>query len=285
MTGRESVDDFVLVFARRMTPSGCSTCASLRASRAVRQEHDNLVMSPLAAAARHDLAQSAPHAALAARRPRYTVRGLIPPSDERLLQYLIVEDDEVLARVVARFFGQPTHVHIGHTLAEGLRWLDEAAALTGLVVDVTLPDGSGLDLLAHARTRGLASPALVLTGRRDAEVLSSAQLYGAFFLPKPPREENLRAFVEATVQHRGLVRAQLAGEVRARSRRDGFTPREHDIVLLASSGVARSDLADALEVEETTVKTLVRRLLHKARRTTLADIVSEIHREVFARPD
>ena len=124
-------------------------------------------------------------------------------------------------------------------------------------------------------------PALVLTSLEDRETIAAAQLHDAFFLPKPPREENLRAFVEHTRRAAPKGSSDLGDEVSACASRLGLTPREREILLLAASGVPRSALASELGVEECTAKTLVRRLLRKAGHNTLGDVVSDIHRSVF----
>jgi len=193
--------------------------------------------------------------------------------------YLVVEDDRVLARVLSRFLGS---AWIEHTVRGAIACIEqEREALLGLIVDVRLPDGSGIEFLARARQLGVSAPALVLTSLEDREIIAAAQLHGAFFLPKPPREENLRAFVEQTQRSVPQSRAELDAEVNACARRLGLTPREREILLLAASGVQRSDIAESLGVEECTAKTLVRRLLRKAGHSTLGDVVSDIHRNVF----
>lgn len=138
------------------------------------------------------------------------------------------------------------------------------------------------DWLRKVRAAGVHVPALVLTACRGADVIADVQLSDAYYLPKPPREANLLAFVERSRSRRTRLHDRLLEDVRAFSRRHAFSPREEEALRLAASGVQRCELAEALGVEETTTKTIVRNLLRKARKGALADAVAEIHRNVFA---
>ena len=211
------------------------------------------------------------------RLPRPSPEGFSPP------HYLVVEDDAVLVRALSRFLrrsgGEAT---TAPTIAEALRHVATGKPIDGMLLDVGLPDGSGLELLALARAHGVHAPALVLTGHHDGDTIARAQLHRAQFLPKPPREENLRAFVETTVELRRLTRVRLEEAVAEWSERHGLAAREKEVLLLASMGFGRQDLAEKMGVQKTTVKTTVRRLLRKSKHFTLGDLTATIHRALFS---
>lgn len=196
-------------------------------------------------------------------------------------QFLVVEDDAALARTLARYLAQFGAVEVAPSIAAAEAAMPRLHMMTGLIVDVGLGDGSGLEWLQAVRAAGVRVPALILTANRGADVIADAQLSGAFFLPKPPREANLLAFVERSRRERTRLHDQLCEHVRAFARRFSLSPREEEALRLAASGVQRHGLADALGVEETTTKTIVRNLLRKVHKSALADAVSEIHRSVF----
>ncbi len=203
-------------------------------------------------------------------------------SDAPSPHYLVVEDDSVLAQALSRFLSTTGGgTTVASTIADALEFIDAGGPLAGMVLDVGLPDGSGLELLAAARARGVQVPALVLTGYQDEGTITSAQLHRAQFLPKPPREENLRAFVDAAMTFRKLTRVRLQETVDDWAISHGFTPREKEIMLLACTGFARGELAERLGVEETTMKTMVRRLLRKSGQFTLGDLAAKVHRALF----
>ena len=210
-----------------------------------------------------------------------SLRGPLFESPSRP-HYLVVEDDSVLAATLCRFLQSAGGTATAASrVSQALEIFGGGALFAGLVLDVGLPDGSGLELLASLRARGVRTPALVLTGHRDEETIAGAQLQGAQFLPKPPREENLRAFVATTLDLHRVARGRLELAVRDWSERHALTKREGEVLFLAATGDARGELAAKLGVQETTMKTTVRRLLRKSGQFTLGDLTAKIHRALF----
>ena len=75
---------------------------------------------------------------------------------------VLIEDDPALGRGVSLALTQPDRtVEIAATLREGRSLLERPCAL--LVLDLNLPDGNGLDLLAKLRRTGDRTPVLILT--------------------------------------------------------------------------------------------------------------------------
>jgi DNA-binding NtrC family response regulator len=111
---------------------------------------------------------------------------------------LLVEDDEDGASLMAMTLERAgAHVHHAASLAAAFEAL-AAAPYDALVSDLELPDGTGVDLLAHCRDRcpDLARRALALTGHADAA--TAARLSAAGFadvLPKPAMPDALIARV------------------------------------------------------------------------------------------
>lgn len=195
--------------------------------------------------------------------------------------YLVVEDNPPLARSLSRFLGRFAPVHLTHSLAEGREALDSLQVVAGLVLDVKLPDGSGLDFLEEIRLKGIEAPALILTGLNDPSIPRRAQLHRALFLPKPPGPENLRSFVEWARRSLAQPEHQLVERVGRLASDFGLSTREKEVVLLAAQGHDRYDIGQRLGVEASTLKTLVRRLLRKVGESNLQDLVGTIHRSLF----
>ena len=65
--------------------------------------------------------------------------------------FLIVEDEPTLARTLARTFGRHGPVEVVHSMAAARDQLENHAEWTGVILDLILPDGYGLDLLAEIR--------------------------------------------------------------------------------------------------------------------------------------
>ena len=117
-------------------------------------------------------------------------------------RHLLVVDDEphigLLLRPHLERHGY--RVSLARTLADARRSLAGGGAPPdGLLLDLHLPDGSGLDLLRElrdaARTRAL--PVMVLTAEGDERVLAEAERLGAALLTKPFSPKKLTARIAA----------------------------------------------------------------------------------------
>jgi len=122
-----------------------------------------------------------------------------PPGRPRRL--LIVDDEPHIGLLLRPYFEAMGYdMSLARTLAEARAALaDRRAAPTGLLLDLHLPDGSGLELLrdlrAERRTRDL--PVVVLTAEGEEKVLAEAQRLGAALLTKPFSPKKLTAQVAA----------------------------------------------------------------------------------------
>src|SRR6266496_4266081 len=85
------------------------------------------------------------------------------------MRLLVVEDDEKLARAVAR--GLRAEGYAGDVAAHGDAALTHAAAYDydGIVIDVMLPHRNGFDVCRALRARGCWAPVLMLTARGSVD--------------------------------------------------------------------------------------------------------------------
>src|SRR5207244_5389382 len=139
-------------------------------------------------------------AATAPRSPASSEREAAALSPTR--RHLLVIDDEphigLLLRPHLERLGY--RVSLARTLAEARAALqDRHAPLDAMLLDLHLPDGSGLDLLrelrATAATRPL--PVIVLTAEGDERVLGEVEELGAALLTKPFSPSKLTARITA----------------------------------------------------------------------------------------
>ena len=118
---------------------------------------------------------------------------------------LIVEDDTVLAKAVAAGLTEDGFtVRVSRNLADALHQ-SRNASFEAFVVDLGLPDGSGIDFIRKVRAGGIDSPILVLTARSDSPTTVEALDSGADGLVvKPESIEGVGARLRAL--HRRATR-------------------------------------------------------------------------------
>jgi two-component system, repressor protein LuxO len=121
---------------------------------------------------------------------------------------LIVEDTLPMAALYREFLRDESYgVEVAGSLAEARERI-EARAPDAIVIDVGLPDGSGIDLLKEIRAKGLPTEALVVTVSGSMKLAVEAMREGAYdFLVKPFDRERLTVTLRNALERRKLAGA------------------------------------------------------------------------------
>jgi DNA-binding NarL/FixJ family response regulator len=191
---------------------------------------------------------------------------------------LVVEDDELFARVLGRFFARYAHVRAAASVETARAAVVEEPLPIAIVTDISLPDGSGLDLLEWARKTLPTVPALVLTGHVNPELINRAQRLRAEYAVKPVDSQNLEAFAQHALASAVASRPDRIA-VQRWARQHHLTPRETQIAAIMVGGTSREDLPRVLGLSDNTVKTHVRRMLRKCKVRDLGDLTQRLLKE------
>jgi FixJ family two-component response regulator len=142
-----------------------------------------------------------------------------------------------------------------------------------LILDVALPDGSGLDLQQQLST-GNHPPVIFLTDASDFPTCVRAIKAGAVdFLTKPCRKADLLAAIENAVAQDRHVRAEKAERMRLKYRHSCLTPREQEVLPLIVGGLLNKQAAAKLGISETTLQIHRSRVMRKMEAESLAQLV------------
>lgn len=157
--------------------------------------------------------------------------------------FLLVDDDLPLLRSIRRWL-RPLGAVIEAPTCSAARDVLRATYPLAVVVDLHLPDGSGFDLIATAKTHDPAVAAAILTGNDSADAKNRACELGAFFLPKPLNVHSLLAFCRRAVRERGSLDARLSVASHEWRQRFGLSEAEFDILVMASRGLTHHAIAE-----------------------------------------
>ena len=126
-----------------------------------------------------------------------------------------------------------------------------------IVVDLGLPDGSGLEVISWARQVSPSIGIVVLTlNDDDAYILASLQAgASAYVLKSDPVKEVIAAIVHSYASPNSFIGKGLNGAISRRTEGFGLTPRELEVLALLPKGKMSSQIAEALFISEATVKT------------------------------
>jgi FixJ family two-component response regulator len=155
-----------------------------------------------------------------------------------------------------------------------------------LVLDVHLPDISGLDLQKLVSVERTDMPIIFVTGIGDVPMTVKAMKAGAVeFLTKPISDIALLGAIEQALER---SRTRLADELEMGALLDRYgslSPREKEVMALVVSGLLNKQVGFQLGITEITVKAHRGQVMRKMEATSFADLVNMSTRLGIAQAD
>ena len=190
-----------------------------------------------------------------------------------MIRLLLVDDHEIVRRGLRELLEAEGDLEVVAQAGS----LDEALVLDisnvdVAVLDVRLPDGSGVDLCRQLRTERPELGCLMLTSFADNEALNASVLAGARgYVLKNVRGDELITSIRRVANGEMLLTTDQVERARERLRRqitediriESLSPQEHRILDLLSEGLSNREIAEVMFLAEKTVKNYVSNLLAK----------------------
>jgi FixJ family two-component response regulator len=142
-----------------------------------------------------------------------------------------------------------------------------------LVLDVRLPEVSGLDLQHELRQTGESIPIVFITGYADVPTSVRAMKAGAVeFLPKPFTEAEMLAAIREAIERAASERKERNSQALIRRRSALLTLRERQVMAALLVGMLNKQVAAHLGISEITVKIHRRRIMEKMEASSLVGL-------------
>jgi FixJ family two-component response regulator len=143
-----------------------------------------------------------------------------------------------------------------------------------LLLDLQLPDLSGLDLQKRMAEGNLNIPIVFITGHGDIPASVQAMKAGAVeFLTKPFDKEQLFLAIAEAMERDRANRRRHADLDALRARYASLTRREQEVMQQVVSGLLNKQVAAELDISEFTVKVHRGQVMRKMHANSLADLV------------
>lgn len=191
-----------------------------------------------------------------------------------MIRVFLLDDHELVRRGISALLAAEVDIEVvgeASTAAQAIGRI-RATIPDVAVLDVRLPDGSGIDVCRDIRSSLPGTRCLMLTGYDDDEAIYAAVLAGASgYVIKDIRGSGLVDSVRAVAAGRSLLDPALNRRVverinenhEADPRLQSLTIRERQILPLIAEGLTNREIGERLNLAEKTVKNYISGLLSK----------------------
>lgn len=143
-----------------------------------------------------------------------------------------------------------------------------------LLLDIRMPDMSGLELQKELNARGVTIPIIFVTAHGDVPVTIQAMKEGAFdFVQKPFNNQAVLDQVFKALEESERRKKSAKNKTEVLARMEVLTPRERDVMEHVVQGEPNKRIAYNLDISERTVEIHRSRMMEKMQAASLADLV------------
>lgn len=211
---------------------------------------------------------------------------------ETQYRVLLVDDHEIVRRGLRAVLQERAEIAVVGEAGTVQSGIEEAARLQPdiVVMDLRLPDGSGVEACREIRSQSPDTKVIILTSYADEDALFAAVMAGASgYVLKDLDPDRLQEAIVTVGRGGSLLDPKLATAVLERLRRGGaqhpaddkfstLSPQEDRILGYIGEGLTNREIAELLNLSEKTIKNYVSQIyakLHIKRRSQAATIATE----------
>lgn len=193
---------------------------------------------------------------------------------ETVPRVYIIDDDPAMRQLLSELVASMELCP--ETCASAHEFLEHCApAEPGCVLlDVRMPDMSGMELLDVMRRQGIPFPVIVVSAHGDVPTAVRAMRAGAInFLEKPFRDQELWEAIHEAVRRDGETRRLMRRKRRIQRRLAKLNQGEHQVLDRMLDGKANKDIAGELDLSVRTIEVRRAKIMEKMQADSLAKLV------------
>jgi FixJ family two-component response regulator len=185
-----------------------------------------------------------------------------------------IDDDASVRRGLARLLRSASYKQEVFKSASDFLARPPHSGPSCVIVDVQMPDLSGMDFQETLIQQHREEHLVFITGHGDIPMCAQAMKAGAVdFLRKPFRDDELLECVQKALSRSAEQRCRSAERDNARCLLELLTPREFEVMQLVITGMLNKQIAGELGTAEKTVKVHRGRMMQKLRLSSVAELV------------
>jgi len=186
----------------------------------------------------------------------------------------IVDDDDGVRRAMSTLMESVGYAHAVFSSANEFLRRYNSSQPGCLVLDIRMPEMSGLELQQELNRRGIQIPVIFVTGHGDVPMAVDAMKKGASdFVQKPFRDQDLLDRVNRAIHQDAAQRQEIADKNEVSQRWNTLTQREKEVMALIVEGKANKVVAQDLNLSERTVEIHRARVMEKMQVRSVAQLV------------
>lgn len=200
------------------------------------------------------------------------------------IRILVVDDHALFRRGLVGLLSEMEGFQIAGEASSGLDALNIVQGTNPdiILLDVNMPEMSGIQTLAALRKQGVAAPVLMLTISQQEEDLIGAIRAGANgYLLKNTEPDILRQTIRQVVDGKAVLAPEITEHMFRMVRSGQFDPvsilteREIEVLHFLARGLTTSQTGSEMFISENTVKTHIRHILEKLDVSNRAEAVAK----------
>ena len=186
----------------------------------------------------------------------------------------IVDDDPSVRRALLRLVDSVALESVAFATAREFLDSFDATRPACLLLDLRLPQMSGLELQAELQARGVVLPTIMITAYGEVSSAVRAMKAGALdFIEKPFNELVLLERIHQAIGLAVDAAARREAESELSARKQRLTPRQRDVLRLVLDGAANKQIAATLGLSSKTVEIHRANLMRKLGVSNVAELV------------